>query len=146
MRTPRILESHEHVGRFIYSDRHIGRSAARPKPGAFFPPLPYSELSVAHTDGLSEAEVWKIARKTLKPGPRRDKIYARADIPVQALSDLKLRALRDDMPFLRHTNVIDWPVGSDNDDTKALCKKICLDLSEDLRIQLAIPDAPVTRS
>lgn len=133
------------MARFICSERHVRKSDGRPRPGAFSP-SPYKELSVAHTTGLAEAEVWEIGKKTLTPDPGRDKIYARADIPVQSLLDVRLRTLRDDKPYPRHTLVLDWPLGSDDDETKALQKQVCLDLSEDLRIKLAVPDAPITRS
>ena len=73
------------------------------------------------------------------------KIYGRADVPVQSLLDVRLRALRDDKPFKRHTSVLDWPLGSDANETKELWKQICLELSEDLRISLALPVTPVVR-
>jgi hypothetical protein len=141
---PYVLSADERVSRFIYTHRNIRRTAHRPKPGAF-DPSPYMELSVAHTSNLSDAQVWRIGGQTLGSQPGRSTIYARADIPVLCLSDVKLRALRDDRRFRRHTSVIDWPLGSDTNETKALWKEICLELSEDLRVNLAVSPGPVVR-
>ncbi len=101
------------------------------------------ELSVVHSSGLTEDQVWDIGKQTIGSAPGRRKIYGRADIPVQSLTDVKLRALRDDQPFIRHTSVIDWPLGSDGNDAKALWLQICLELSEDYRIRLELPVVPV---
>lgn len=141
---PRELAVGELVSRFICSERQIRRASARPKPGAFNP-SPYMELSVVHSSGLSESEIWEVGEKTLSGEPGRDHIYGRADVPVISLADVRLRALRDDKPFMRHTSVIDWPIGSDGNETKALWKQITLELSEDLRINLALPATPVGR-
>jgi len=100
---------------------------------------------VAHSSGLSDTEIWEVGKQTLGTEPGREKIYGRADVPVQSLVDVKLRALRDDKPFKRHTSVVDWPIGSDANETKELWKQITLELSEDLRINLALPTTPVMR-
>ena len=104
------------------------------------------ELSVVHSSGLSDADTWEIGKQTLGNETGRDKIYARVDAPVQSFLDLKLRALRDDKPFKRHTSVIDWPIGSDAAETKQAWKLICLELSEDPRVSLALPADPVERT
>jgi hypothetical protein len=104
------------------------------------------ELSVVHSSGLNENDLWKLGEQTKGSGPGRRNIYARADIPVQSLNDVKLRALRDDKPFIRHTSVIDWPLGPDGNDTKALWLQICLELSEDERIKLEFPAVPSANS
>jgi hypothetical protein len=142
----RILAADEHVARFIYSTSNIRKSQARPKPGVFSPSLhaPF-ELSVVHSSGLADSEIWDLGRQTLGNQPGRERIQGRADIPVQSLLDVRLRALRDDNPFKRHTSVIDWPQGSDDDNRKQLWKMITLELSEDVRICLALPVEPVIR-
>jgi hypothetical protein len=139
-----VLAAGELVTRFICSERQILKASARPKPGAFNP-SPYIELSVVHSSGLSDSEIWEVGRQTLSDVAGRDHIYGRADIPVISLADVKLRALRDDKPFVRHTSVIDWPIGSDGNETKAFWKQITLELSEDLRVNLAFPVMPVGR-
>jgi hypothetical protein len=130
--------------RFIYSRSHIRKSDARPKPGAFSPP-PSSKLSVAHSTGLPNSEVWKIGSLTLGTQPGRDTIYARADVPVRSFNDRKLRAIRDDIPFKRHTSVIGWPQSADADEAKRLRLQICLELSVDPEIVLVVPTSPITR-
>jgi len=140
----RVLAAGELVTRFICSERQIRKASVRPKPGVFNP-SPYIELSVAHSSGLSDSEIWEVGRQTLSGEAGRDHIYGRADVPVFSLADVKLRALRDDNPFVRHTSVVDWPIGSDGNETKALWKQITLELSEDLRVSLALPAMPVSR-
>jgi hypothetical protein len=135
---PRVLTPDEVVTRFIYTNSNIQKTKARPKPGVFYPPRTM-DLSVVHSSGLSHREIWEIAERTRGNQPCRDTIRGRADIPVQSLADVKLRALRDDKPFKRHTCVIDWPIGSDENDAKALWNQICLTLSEDIRISLVLP-------
>ncbi len=141
---PRILTPDELVTRFIYSERNIRKSTKRPKRGVF-DPSPHMELSVTHSTGLSENDIWELGKQTIGNAPGRSKIYARADIPVQSLTDVKLRALRDDKPFIRHTSVIDWPLRSDGNDTKALWLQICLELSEDHRVRLELSPTPVVQ-
>lgn len=104
------------------------------------------ELSVVHSSGLTEIDLWELGERTKGSAPGRRNIYARADIPVQSFTDVKLRALRDDEPFIRHTSVIDWPLGSDGNEAKALWLQICLELSEDDRVKLEFPTALVTLS
>lgn len=116
---------------------------ARPKPGAFSP-SPHDELSVVHSTGLGDGDVWKIGALTLGTEPPRDKIHGRADIPVKTLVERKLRAIRDDNPFTRHTSVVGWPDSADLDERKQERKQICLELSQDLRVKLVIPDSPTT--
>jgi hypothetical protein len=139
-----VLEPGELVTRYVYSRNNIRKTQARPKPGAFNP-SPHNELSVAHSSGLSASEIWDLGTQTLRTEPGREKIYARADAPVQSFMDVKLRAFRDDDPFKRHTSVVDWPIGSDPNETKELWKLIALELSEDHRINLAVPETPVVR-
>ena len=128
---PRILASSELVTRFVYSKSNIRKA-------------PHMELSGVQSSGLNDSEIWGVGTQTLGTQPGRGTIYGRADIPVQSLLDVMLRALRDDKPFKRHTSVIDWPIGSDGNETKERWKQITLELSEDPRVQLVLPATPVT--
>jgi hypothetical protein len=133
------------VSRFIYHERRISKLHARPLPEAFFPP-PDDELSVVHSTGLADCEVWEIGRQhALGDQPPRDKILARADLPVRALIERKLRAMRDDNPFQRHTSVIGWPKSTDPDQRKQQHKLICVELSNDPSVKLVIPESPIVR-
>ena len=103
------------------------------------------ELSVVHSSGLSDPEIWEIGRHALGSEPGRETIYARADAPVRSFMDLILRALRDDKPFRRHTSIIGWPIESDAAETKQKWKLICLQLSEDPRVSLVLSATPIER-
>lgn len=133
------------MSRFVFSDKNIQKGKHRPKPSAFIPPSD-RKLSVVHTSGLSDAEIWTIGKQTLGGGISRGTIYARADVHVQSLLEVELRAIRDDKPFKRHTSVIGWPSRADEGETKALWKQIALTLSEDARLTLVIPAIPIVRS
>jgi hypothetical protein len=115
----------------------------RAKPNAF-DPTPYLELSVIHVTGLSDPTIWEIAEKnTMRSAPGRDTIYARADVPVEQFRKQKLRAIRDDNPFNRHTSVVGWPAIADVNERKERWKEICLGLSESLEVELVIPPTPI---
>jgi hypothetical protein len=141
----RELTSSELVARFIYSQRQMIKSQGRPKPAVFEPPKD-DKLSVVHSTGLSDSEVWDIGRlHALVNQPGRDKICGRADLPVKVLIDRKLRAIRDDNPFQRHTSVIGWPESTDPDLRKQERVGICLELSQDPDVRLVIPVSPIIR-
>jgi hypothetical protein len=143
---PCELSAKELVTRFILSEKRISKLNHQAKPEAFYPPPDY-ELSVVHSTGLLDRDVWEIGRlHTLSNQPGRDKIHGRADVPVKALVERKLRAIRDDNPFKRHTSVIGWPKSEDPDERKEQRNLICLELSLDPSVKLVIPESPITRS
>lgn len=140
------LATDETVARFIYSEKRMSKQHARPMPDAFYPP-PDDELSVVHTTGLPDRDVWEIGRLyALGNQPGRDKIRGRADVPVKALAERKLRAFRDDNPFKRHTSVVGWPKSDDPHERKRQRMAICLELSQDPDIKLVIPESPIIPS
>jgi len=139
------LAAGELVARFIYSRSQMSPLNSRPKPGAF-DPSPHNELSVVHSSALQDREVWEIGIHTLGTQPGRDKIHGRADVPVRALTERKLRAILDDNPFKRHTSVIGWPAPADPDERKQQRKQLCLELSQDPDIRLIIPESPIIRA
>jgi hypothetical protein len=132
------------VARYIYSRSQIRTSTARPKPAAF-DPSPHNELSVVHTTGLSSSEIWRIGCLTLGTQPGRTTIYGKVDIPVMALVEQKLHAVRDDDPFERHTSVLGWPALADPNEMKQIRKAICLELSQNPDIEVDIPPSPLSR-
>jgi hypothetical protein len=139
------LGTSELVARFIYSSSRISVTKGRIKPAAFDPP-PDAALSVVHSTGLLDAEVWETGLLTLSSQSGRSTIYGRADIPVKVLADQALKAILDNKPFPRHTSVIGWPTSSDENERKSLTKLICLRLSEDPSIKLVCPDTPIKLS
>jgi len=114
----------------------------RPNAGAFIPP-PDAELSGVHVTGLSEAAIWEVAKTTVGTEPGRTTIYARADVLVNEFIRQKLRAIRDDKPFIRHTSVKGWPKVVDLNQQKERWKAICLALSESPNVSLILPAAPI---
>jgi hypothetical protein len=121
-------------------------SVLRPKPEAFYPPQD-NQLSVVHSTGLLDNEVWEIGRlHALGTQAGRDKIHGRADVPVLALVEKSLRAIRDDNPFQRHTSVVGWPDPNNPDERKQQLIGICLELSQDQDVRLVIPVSPIARS
>jgi hypothetical protein len=143
--TPYELDGSQVVARFIFSQRKISKLAARPKPSAF-DPSPHNELSTVHSTGLADDEVWMIGSHALGAGPERNTIHGRADVPVHALIEQKLRAVRDDNPFERHTSVLGWPSLADPKETKQLRLQICLELSQHPEVTLAIPKSSTAAS
>jgi len=143
---PYGLSASELVTRFIYSERRMNKLRTRPMPDSFYPPAD-GELSVVHSTGLPDHEVWEIGRThALGDQPGRDRIRGRADVPVKALIDRKLSAIRDDNPFKRHTSVIGWPTSDDADQQKQQRTGICLELSQDPDVKLIIPESPIVHT
>jgi hypothetical protein len=102
------------------------------------------KLSGIHVTDLADATIWEIAEKnTMRDEPGRDTIYARADVPVEQFRKQKLRAIRDDQPFERHTSVLGWPAITDTNERKERWKEICLGLSESPEVELVIPPTPI---
>jgi hypothetical protein len=141
----RELAASELVARFICSQSHISKLHARPKRAAF-DPSPYDELSVVHSTGLADREVWEIGKLMLGTERGRDKIRARADVPVNALIRNRLRAILDDNPFKRHTSVVGWPNSDDPDQQKQERIEVCLQLSQDPEVKLVVPESPIIRT
>jgi len=137
------LASQESVSRFIYSSSAFSRLHGRPKPAAFNPE-PYQTLSVVHSTDLTENDIWRISKLTLGTQRGREKVYGRADLRVEKLIAQKLKAMRDDRPFERHTSVIGWPKDTDPNQQKADIKAICLELSHDPEVKLVLPQSPIT--
>jgi hypothetical protein len=123
----------------------MSKTIGRIKTSAF-DPSPYDELSVVHSTGLSDAEVWNIGSFTLGSEKGRRTIYGRANIPVRALAEQALKAMLDNKTFPRHTSVVGWPKSSNGNEQKELRKAICLELSQNPAIKLATPEIPIARN
>jgi hypothetical protein len=141
---PCELAGHEVVARMLYSQNHFSGSKQRPRPAAFIPPAS-GELSTIHITGLADIAIWEIGLNTLGDQRGRDKIYARADIPVKQLREHKLRAVLDNKPFKRHASVLGWPEEADPDQRKERWKEICVTLSASPEVLLVIPPEPIVR-
>lgn len=131
-----VLGADETVARFIYSTNHYAASKRRVKPTAF-DPTPHPELSVAHSTGLSDPEIWRLARQTLTLDTVRTAVYARADIRVAEFLAIKLKTIRDDHPFERHANVSGWPEIADQNERKRTWKGLALRLADKSELQVS---------
>lgn len=136
------LKPHDLVSRFFYSSRAFSKQHNCAKPGAFSPE-PHPKLSVVHSTSLGNEGIWKCARQTLGTQRGRDRIYGRADLSVSSLIANKLKAIRDDNPFERHTSVIGWPQNDDPNQRKTDIKAICLELSQNPDTRVFILDPPI---
>ena len=138
------LPDQDTVTRLLYTKSHFSRQTNRPKPAAF-DPSPHTELSTMHITGMTSDAVWRHSEHALGDQPGRQAILSRADVPVALLTAEKLRAVRDDDPFERHTLVLGWPEIEDANERKAAWKQICLHLSQSDAVRLVLPSAPVRR-
>ena len=118
----------ERISRFMFGDRHYSAKKRLLKPGAFNP-SPYDELSVGHTTGLDTAQIWQLG-EVVRAHTKSPTLYARADLDVAHVLEQKLKAVRDDQDYERHTNVIGWPVVADDDAKKRLWKHIASELAD----------------
>ena len=87
-----------------------------------------------------------MAIHTIGDQPGRGTVHARADVIVEALIQKKLRAIRDDNPFERHTSVIGWPSLEDPNERKEQLKLICLELSQSSQVTLVLPPHPIIKA
>lgn len=127
----------ERIARFLYSRSQFSSTGV--KPGAFDPP-PNGKLSCAHISGLSEEAVWAVARLTVTNQTGRSRVYARAELDVEAVRQQGLRAIRDDVSFPGHTTVLGWPLVGDDSRERRL--EIALNLS--LAATLVRADPPIS--
>ena len=122
------LHGAESVTRFLHSSRDWSNLAKRAKPSAFDPGSRYDEISAAHISGLEERVVWELSRRTLSGQPGRQAVLARADLKVEAVLRLDLKAIRDNDPFERHTAIRGWQ----NETRKSTA--LALSLAADLHV------------
>jgi hypothetical protein len=128
------LAAGERLSRFLFGDRHYSSTKRLVKPGAF-DPSPYRELSVGHTTGLTTAEVWSLG-EVVRIHTRLPKLYARADIDAAHVVERKLKAIRDDEGYERHTNILGWPDIEDPDTRKRVWKNLATGLADSAALAL----------
>ena len=126
------LDAMQVVSRFMYTKKHMSGEHGRPKRQAFDPGK-YEEVSVVHSSELLDRQIWELGQQTIGTQQGRSKIYGRADIPVKCLKTRKLKAIRDNKPFPRHSCVVGWPRDNDPDQQKQKRLEICLELAKTRR-------------
>lgn len=84
--------------------------------------------------------MWAVARLTVTNQTGRSRVYARAELDVEAVRQQGLRAIRDDVSFPGHTTVLGWPLVGDDSRERRL--EIALNLS--LAATLVRADPPIS--
>jgi hypothetical protein len=118
-----INDPAQRLSRFLLQSNWFNRAQNCVTARAFMPP-PDRQLSTFLTTEVAESEVWQIGKSVLVDHPRPDaSLYGRGYLTIGALRELKLKALRDDMPE-RHTCVLGWPDPTDKDREKMLAQEL----------------------
>ena len=118
-----ISDPAQRLNRFLLQSNWFSVAQNRVTARAFMPP-PDRQLSTFLTSGVSESEIWSLGKTVLSEHPRPDaSLYGRGDLTIAALTELKLKAFRDDMPH-RHTCVVGWPDPTDKDREKILAQEL----------------------
>lgn len=99
-----VLGADQRVTRFLHHHKQI---RVRQHYRDFLPR--HGETSVAHITGLEEPGIWRLGQNTLNPDAGRSQLLGRADIEVAAVHAIGLRAVRDDVGFVRHAAIVGWP-------------------------------------
>jgi len=94
-------------------------------------PPPDLKLSVYQITNLLDDEIWALGGNVLEQHPQ-PRLYGRADVPVEAVQNQKLKAIRDDDPP-RHVNVVGWPNYADGKD---LMKSLAQQLAKSAKLNL----------
>jgi len=128
------LAHEDRISRYLFSDRHYAATKRLVKTGAFNP-SPYDELSVGHTTGLETVALWQLG-EVVRAYAGATKLHARADVDVRHATEKRLRAIRDDKDYERHTNVVGWPVIADEDIRKRIWKGLATHLADHASLEL----------
>jgi hypothetical protein len=100
----------ERLTRLIYSESQYNVNTGKVRYNAFIPPKKSpNELSVIAVHGLDEPEVWE--HGTMADAARTDgkRYLARTDRPGALVLAVGLTVHRNDDPYPRHTNLLNWP-------------------------------------
>lgn len=100
------------ISRFVKDKRHIKKNnltneGYRITPDAFIYPKEEKEMSMVHTDGLTEDDKWEIGDKEVFKNTKQNSI-GRADLIVKDIKRLPVKELviqRDNLEFERHVTV-----------------------------------------
>lgn len=118
---PYEIVGREQISRLLFQSGNFSRQKKVVKASAFQPP-PDGQLSVAHTQGLSEPEILDIARLVLEQRRLQNpnaSYYGRADFlasevlnavgSTPGLEAMEIRIIRDDEGFEGHSTIRGWP-------------------------------------
>jgi hypothetical protein len=143
---PYEIVGRERISRLLFQSSHFSRQKQVVKGRAFWPP-PDRQLSVAHTEGLTESEILDIAKSVLAKMRLQNpnlSYYGRADFfASEALSGLsatpglettKVKIIRDDEEYVGHSTIQGWP----EDDN--ICDLVALTIAAKCKLNL-LPEA-----
>lgn len=111
MLNPAQVSSEEPLSRYLLQSGHFSRQHRRVKPNAFLPEPIRLATSVFRTDGLPEAEIWRIGQAYVA-GPTGRTLYGRAEVVVSQVEATGLRVNPDNVPE-RHAEIVGWPQRKD---------------------------------
>jgi len=106
----------DQLSRFIRSKSHISKDKGIVKSRAFLP-AKNRELSVCHTQGMKQNQIWKIGDSWLSTT-----VQYRADLKAESVIMSNLKVILDNNPE-HHVNITEWP------EDKNLQKSIALELA-----------------
>lgn len=95
----------ERLSRFLTDRDHYSIAKGIVRHTAFSPPK-NQRLSVYHTTGVSDAEIWNIGDRYVAPA--RGPILARADVNSQVIYENGLEVVVTGDPHPLHADVINW--------------------------------------
>lgn len=104
---PDLIDPEELVARYLTSSKYFSRERKAVKSVAFLPRDDNLQLSVFRTEGLTEAEIWKIGEENVARLTHRN-LHGRGDITASIVQAQGLHIDPDDSPR-RHANIIWWP-------------------------------------
>jgi hypothetical protein len=103
----------EVVARYLTQSNHFTASTGRVSMRAFLPegqPNAY-ETSVFRVQELTETQIWNTGDEYVAI-PRGKPVYARAELAVKTITNMRLRVISAEPPP-RHAVIVNWPAAKD---------------------------------
>ena len=129
----RDVPDNDRMSRFC-RERYVAAKTGSLRPGLFKPRANRVngrlELSMCASEGMSEEESWGVCTQHFDAASP-DPAIGRADGRAGMLYEHRLSIERNDRPYPRHCDVIDWPLsaGENEADTKSASIEIANDLA-----------------
>jgi hypothetical protein len=135
---PREVALAENISRFLVSRRHFAPTTGRVKPPAVMPLWNKDrgrfETSIHRTDGLLPAAIWRIGYRYVENLSQQRRIRARGHCVASLVTEQGLGFHVNGRPYPRHTDLVGWPDGEDDQLMRAT------DIAD--RMQLEIDPGP----
>jgi hypothetical protein len=106
----RIVNDSDRLSRYLFNKGDFSRPVGKAKPRAFERPPKDNDLSMFHTEGLDEPNVWTLGAST-----RADQtLKARADLRADDVATAGLTIDPNDDPP-RHVSILGWPSSEEDE-------------------------------